>query len=99
MKYEANTGVILYWNTDQPFLINRSHHVWFGEYNYCLSIKDKDKPGSLPLEQYLESLIHNSDLLNLIPCELDLKFTPFHDTKIITYELELPPSGNKVGFN
>ena len=35
----------------------------------------------------------------MIPCELDLKFTPFHDTTIITYKIELPPSGNKIGLN
>ena len=46
-----------------------------------------------------ESLIHNPDLLNLIPCELDLKSTPFSDTPIIKYETELPPSGKKFGFN
>ena len=31
--------------------------------------------------------------------ELDLKSTPFCDTQIITYEIELPRSGKKVGFN
>ena len=35
----------------------------------------------------------------MIPCELDLTFTTFSDTTIITYEIELPPSVNKVGFN
>ena len=25
--------------------------------------------------------------------------TPFHDTTILTYEIELPPFVNKVGFN
>ena len=35
----------------------------------------------------------------MIPCELDITSTPFSDTKIITYEIELPLSGNKVGFN
>ena len=35
----------------------------------------------------------------MILCELDLTSTPFCDTKIITYEIELPPSGNKIGFN
>ena len=35
----------------------------------------------------------------MIPCELDLTSTQFRDTKIITYEIELPPSGKKVGFN
>ena len=49
--------------------------------------------------QDTESHIHNSDLLNLIPCELDLKSTPFCYTTILTYEIQLPPSGKKVGFN
>ena len=35
----------------------------------------------------------------MIPCELDPKYTPFCDTKILTHEIELPPSGKKVGFN
>ena len=34
----------------------------------------------------------------MIPCELDLTSTPFNDTPILTYEIELYPSGNKVGF-
>ena len=46
-----------------------------------------------------ESLLYNSELLNLIPCELYFTPTPFHDTKILTYEIELPPYGNKYGFN
>ena len=43
--------------------------------------------------------VHNSDLLNLIPCEIDLTSTLFCDKKILTYEIELTPSGQKVGFN
>ena len=35
----------------------------------------------------------------MIPCELDLISTPFCDTTILTYEIELPSSGNKFGFN
>ena len=35
----------------------------------------------------------------MIPCELDLTSTKFSDTTIITYEIELTPSGKKVGFN
>ena len=35
----------------------------------------------------------------MIPCELDLKSTPFSSTKILTYEIELPPAGKKIGFN
>ena len=81
------------------FFIRRAHHVWLDEYNSRLSIEDKHTPGSLLLCQYPEIHTHNSDLLNLIPCELDLTPTPFIDTQIITYEIELPPSGKNVGFN
>ena len=35
----------------------------------------------------------------MIPYEIDLTSTTFSDTTIITYEIELPPSGKKVGFN
>ena len=83
---------------DQPFVVTRSHNVWFGEYNSRLSIEDNHTPGYLILCQYPEGRIHESDLLNLIPCELDLTSTPFSDTTIMTYEIELPPSGNKVYF-
>ena len=51
------------------------------------------------LRQEPEIRIHNSDLFNLIPCELDFISTPFRDKKILSYEIELPPSGRKVGFN
>ena len=99
MVYVATTGVILYCKTDQPFVIHRDHHVWFDEYNYSLSIEAKHAPGYLLLKQDPESHIIHSDLLNLITCELDLTSTPFCDTEILTYEIELPPSGKKIGFN
>ena len=44
MGYTATIGVILYWNPNQTFVVHRSHHVWFDEYNYCLSIKGKHTP-------------------------------------------------------
>ena len=75
--YTATTGVILFWKPDQPFIIHRTHHVWFDEYNSCLSIEENHTPGSLLLRQYPEGHIHNSDLLNLVPCELDITSTPF----------------------
>ena len=99
MGYTATTGVIIYWKPYQPFVIHRYHHVWFDEYNYCLSIEVKHTPGSLILRQYPEGNIHYSDLLNLIPCELDLTSTPFSDTTMIIYDIELLPYGKKVGFN
>ena len=35
----------------------------------------------------------------MIPCELDITSTPFSDETIIKYDIELPPYGNKIGFN
>ena len=35
----------------------------------------------------------------MIPCELDLTSTQFSDETIITYDIELPTSGKKIGFN
>ena len=81
------------------FIIHRAHHVWFDEYNSRLSIEDKHTLGSLLLRQYPEGHIHDSDLLNLIPCELDLTSTTFSDETIITYDIDLPPSGKKIGLN
>ena len=99
MGYAANKGVIIYWKIDKTFVIHTDHHVWFDEYNSYLSIEYKHIPGYLLLQQDTESRIHNSYLFNFIPGELDLTSTQFSDTTIITYENELPPSVNKVGFN
>ena len=87
MGYVDTAGVILYWKPYKPFIIHRAHHVWFDEYNPCLSIEDKHTPGSLLFRKYPEGHIHDSDLFNLIPCELDLTFATFSDTSIITYEI------------
>ena len=99
MGYAITTGVILYWKPDQPFIIHRSYHVWFDEYNSSLFIEDKHTPGSLLLRPDPEGHIHDSEPLNLIPCKLDIISTPFSDNKINTYDIELPPSGKKIGFN
>ena len=87
MVYAATIGVILYWNPGQTFVIHRAHHIWYDEYNSCLSIKDNHTTGYLIPQQYPEILINNSDLLNLIPCEIYLKSTPFSNTIILTYEI------------
>ena len=58
---------------------------FFNRYNSRLSIEYNHTPGSLLLQQYPEIIIHNSDLLNFILCELELSSTPFCDTKILTY--------------
>ena len=99
MVYAATTEVILYWKPYQHFFFHRDYHAWFDESNFRLSIEDNHTPGSLFLRQYPESHIHDSDLLNLIPCELDLVSTPFCDTTILTYKIELHPYGKRVGFN
>ena len=99
MVYAATTGVILYWNLDQTFVIRIYHHVWFDEYNSCLSIEDKHTPCYLPFQQDPEIPIHNSDLLNFIPCEIDITSTTFINSEVLTYKIELPPSGKKLGFN
>ena len=91
MGYVATTGVILYCKTYQSFIIQIAHHVWFDEDNSRLYIEYKHTPGSLPLQQYPEVHIYDSDLLNLIPCELDLTSTPCSDEIIITYDIELNP--------
>ena len=94
----AATTIFIYVKPDKTFVINRAHHVWFYEYNSSLSIEDKKNPGSLLLRQYPEGHIHDSDILNLIPCGLDLKSTTFSDTTMIMYEIKLPSAGKKVGF-
>ena len=96
--YAATTVVMIYWKPDQPFIIHRSHHVWFDEYCSHFSIEDNHTPDSLLLWQDHEGHIHDSDLLNLIPCKLDLISTPSSDETIITYNIELPLSGKKIGF-
>ena len=98
MGYADTTWVILYWKLDEPFVIHKVHNVWFDEYNYRLSIRYKHTPGYLFLRYYPGIFIHNSDLLKLIPCELDIASTPFCDTKIITYEIDLSTFGKKFGF-
>ena len=35
----------------------------------------------------------------MIPCGLDITFTTLSNTKIITYEIELPSSGKNIGCN
>ena len=99
MGYADTIGVILYCKPDQTFIIHRAYHIWFDEYNYRLYIEDNHTPSSLLLRKYSEGHINDSDLLNLIPCKLDPKSTPFSAAEIITYDIELPPSGNKIGFN
>ena len=84
MGYETTIGIIIYWNLYQTFFVHRSHHFSFDEYRSRLSLEDKHTPGYLLLQQYTKIIIHNSDLLKLIPCELDITSTPFIYTTILT---------------
>ena len=68
-------------------------------YNSRLSIEDRNTSGSLLLQQYPEIFLHYLYLLNLIPCEIYIISTQFHDSTIITYEIELPPDEKIIGFN
>ena len=99
MGYESTTGVIIYWNPDQQFIIHKAHHVQFDENNSRLSIEDKHTLGSLLLSQDAEGHIHDSDLLNLIPCKLDLTSNPFSDEKLSHMTLSYLPLEKKIGFN
>ena len=35
----------------------------------------------------------------MIPCNFDLTSNTFCDTTILTYEIDLPPAGKRIGFN
>ena len=59
MGYAATTRVILYWNPDHPFFIQRYHHVWFDEYRSRLFIEYNHTPGYLLLSQDPDSRINN----------------------------------------
>ena len=37
--------------------------------------------------------------MNLMPCEIDLSYTPFEYATIFTYTIQLPTTGKKIGFN
>ena len=37
--------------------------------------------------------------MNFLLCELNIASNIFQDATIITYEIELPPYGNKICFN
>ena len=52
MGYADTTGDILCWNSYQPSVVCRAHHVWFYGYNSCLSIEDNHTPGSLLIQKY-----------------------------------------------
>ena len=82
MVYAATTGVIIYYKPDLPYYLHRYHHEWFGEYRYRVYIEDRHTTVYLIVQQDSESLIHNSDILNLVPYYINLTYTPFCDANI-----------------
>ena len=79
MGYKSNIVVIIYYKPNQTKYIHRYHNIWFHEYNFRISTEENHTPRYLFLQQDTESIMYNSDFLNLVPCELDLKFTTFCD--------------------
>ena len=75
--------------------------MWLDEYHSRLTTEEKHTPGLILLQDDTEGFLQqNPGKLNLIPCELDLSSTPFcYIETIITYEIELLPSGKKIGLN
>ena len=84
MGYETTIGIIIYWNLYQTFVIRIAHHAWFDEHNYCLSKEYTHIPSYLLLQQDPQSLHHNMDLINLIPCELDLTYITYKTNSVKT---------------
>ena len=99
MGYAAKNGVIIYWKPDHIYYLHRAHHVFFDEYNSRFSKKDKHTPDSLILQQYKAIFFQIPDQLNFIPREVDIYSTQFGDATMIQYKIELPPAGNKIGFD
>ena len=75
--------------------------MWLDEYNSRLTTEEKHTPGLIILQDDTEGFLQqNPGKLNLIPCEFDLSSTPFfYIETMITYEIELLPSGKKIGLN
>ena len=61
--------------------------------------KTRTVPVIYSFNKILKLFLHHLDLINSIPCKIDLTSTPFIYTTMITYEIELPPDGNKTGLN
>ena len=89
--YSAGSQVKLLLTTD-PIMLGSVNIILVSTY------KTSTLQVFLPLQKYPKILIHNSNILNLIPCELDLKYNLCFDRTIITYEIQLSPSEKKVGF-
>ena len=39
------------------------------------------------------------DLVHLVACDLDITSTPFFDSTIITYKIQVTPFGKKIVYN
>ena len=98
MGYASNKVFLIYKKTDHTCNGHRFHYAWFYEYIYFISTEDNNTLIYLLIQQYPESIINNLDMINLVPCELDLTPIPFWDSSMITYVIELPPDGKQNGF-
>ena len=99
MGYASNKVFLIYKKTDHTCNGHRFHYAWFYEYIYFIYTEDNNTLIYLLIQQYPESIINNLDMINLVPCELDLTPIPFWDSSMITYVIELPPDGKQTGFN
>ena len=63
-----NKVFIIYWRIDQPYYIQRAHHYFCDECNDHISTEENNNTISLLLQKDTEIIIHNLDLINLVPC-------------------------------
>ena len=99
MGYDDTTGVILYFNPDQPFLSTDTIMIGLMKIILVYPYKTKRTIGYLLLQQNPEIILHGFYLLDLISFELYITSTTFCDTTILTYEIELTPAVKKICFN
>ena len=91
----------LFYTENQIKLLLSTYSIMFGLMNILLI-----SPQNTSTLQVLYSLENITKIIfiiqissSLIPCKTDVTYTPFCDATIITYEIDLSPSGKKVGFN
>ena len=93
MGYVATILVILYYDTDQHVDINRSYCVWFNEYISSLSMENNHTPGYLIFQNILKVFFIIWTCSTLLHAKLILHWT------ILTYEIEIRPSGRKFSYS
>ena len=91
----------LFYTENQIKLLLSTYPIMFGLMKILLI-----SPQNTSTHQFLYSLDNIMKIIfiiqissSLIPCKTDITYTPFCDATIITYEIDLSPSGKKVGFN